>query len=395
MEPSWLALAVCIASGAILSCKPSPKKVCDHAVELSPAVAVNECVGELSVLQRRGPEQFDGYAKCAMDAKNVASFAECRKELEVKLAAAVKIVVTADGVSLNGTKLAKVPTVDAFAEVLGTGSTESDKKGTWHTYAPYGLDVLKAAANASVFKLNVSLSDASAGRRSEVERGMPAAGAFSPTARQAFSGSLSIGGTPVTGTTTRDAIGAIPGVKVRERDTRLELSDGTVVKFGGVENGSVTYVSIVFANPDAPAELPELSLPSEIDSVTIENRGKGEVVLKKQGAEWVVVKPVQGAASETNIKTLLDNLRELRLESEMKPTPLERAEKGLDAGHLLRVVVSGGGETLDVAFAKGGSLQTPAILRGDLRVFSVSGLSAYLYEREPERWLQSPPAQEP
>src|SRR5277367_1338100 len=61
------------------------------------------------------------------------------------------------------------------------------------------------------------------------------------------------------------------------------------------------------------ADLPELKVAGdEFDKIDITNP-KGEVVLEKQGEKWVVTKPVNAPANQTNVKSLVDGMKDLKL----------------------------------------------------------------------------------
>ena len=67
----------------------------------------------------------------------------------------------------------------------------------------------------------------------------------------------------------------------------------------------------------ASADLPPIAVPKDdldkITKVEIKNAEKTDVALEKKGDTWEVVKPVTAKANATNVKSLLDNLKELKV----------------------------------------------------------------------------------
>src|SRR4051794_30387845 len=68
--------------------------------------------------------------------------------------------------------------------------------------------------------------------------------------------------------------------------------------------------------PVTKVELPEIKGSDDLDKISITNGEKGEVVLEKKGegdkAQWVMTKPVNAPANQQNIKSLIDNAKELK-----------------------------------------------------------------------------------
>src|SRR5216683_4611591 len=71
------------------------------------------------------------------------------------------------------------------------------------------------------------------------------------------------------------------------------------------------------------ASLPDVKLPAEdvdkVTKVTIKNAAKGEVVLEKEGDSWKLTKPVSYAANQQNVKSMIDNLKEIKLKDSIDP----------------------------------------------------------------------------
>jgi len=191
---SVLAAALVLFGGAV-SCKPTPEKVCDHEVEVSPAIAARDCTERVTDLQKRSPALFDSYAACSKDAKNMASLATCVSDVDRQLAAQVSVALTGSSVSVNGTAISASPTVADFERVLGKGYSKVEGDETHNTryhWEAYGLQVSTPMGKDSASSLQVW---------------------FQPPQGTAFSGKLTVEGKPVEKSATATTLKAIPGVK--------------------------------------------------------------------------------------------------------------------------------------------------------------------------------------
>src|SRR5438552_719044 len=63
----------------------------------------------------------------------------------------------------------------------------------------------------------------------------------------------------------------------------------------------------------ASAELPVAHGTEDLDKFEITNGDKGQVVLEKKEDKWWVVKPVSALGNQSNIKQMVDNLKELKV----------------------------------------------------------------------------------
>lgn len=137
------------------------------------------------------------------------------------------------------------------------------------------------------------------------------------------------------------------------------------------------------------ADLPDLKATDDVDKISITNADKGEVVLEKKGDKWEVTKPVQAAASQTNVKSLLDNLKELKAKEIISANPSEDTKKEyqFEPSKAVHVVTYKGGEKkLDATFGKSGARGQMAMVDGKPGIYAVSGYSSYLYAREVKGW---------
>lgn len=138
----------------------------------------------------------------------------------------------------------------------------------------------------------------------------------------------------------------------------------------------------------AAAALPELKVVEDPDKLEITNE-KGTVVLQKDGDKWVLVEPVKFAANQSSVKSVLDNLKELKLKEVIAAQATEEQKKGyeLQGGKALHLVVfKGGNKELDMTFGKSGGRGQMASVEGQPGVYSVGGYSAFVYSREVKAW---------
>jgi hypothetical protein len=137
------------------------------------------------------------------------------------------------------------------------------------------------------------------------------------------------------------------------------------------------------------ADLPDLKATDDVDKISITNGEKGEVVLEKKGDKWEVTKPVKAAAAQANVKSLLDNLKELKVKEIISTAPTDETKKEFqfEPGKAVKVVTfKGADKKLDASFGKSGARGQMAMVEGKPSIYSVSGYSSYLYAREVKGW---------
>ncbi len=142
------------------------------------------------------------------------------------------------------------------------------------------------------------------------------------------------------------------------------------------------------------ADLPKVGLPGEdIDKLTrieITNADKGSVTLEKKGDAWEVAKPVSAKANASNVKSLLDNLKELQAKETIDRTKNLYAQYDLDDNKAVHVMAFKGEEkAFDAYFGKSGSRGQLVRLEGKDGVFTVKGYQGYQYTRELKNWRET------
>ncbi len=145
------------------------------------------------------------------------------------------------------------------------------------------------------------------------------------------------------------------------------------------------------------ANLPKLDIKEDdtkaIDKIVLTKAAEGdagaghEVTLVKKGDDWRLSAPVDAAANTSNVKSMLDNLKSLKV------TELIAAGSGsydqykvADGKGLHAVFTKGGATVLDAWFGENGGRGQMARLAGKDGVYAIKGYSSYLYDRDVKGW---------
>ncbi len=141
----------------------------------------------------------------------------------------------------------------------------------------------------------------------------------------------------------------------------------------------------------ASASLPEIKLPADdadkITKIEIKNAGKGEVVLEKQGDGWKLTKPVDYPANQQNVKTLIDNAKEIRVKDSIDTGKSQYATYDLEDEKAVHVqLFKDTNKAVDLYFGKSGTRGQMTRIADKDGVYVASGYSNYLYTREVKDW---------
>jgi len=135
----------------------------------------------------------------------------------------------------------------------------------------------------------------------------------------------------------------------------------------------------------AKGDLPELKVGEDIDKIDIINGSKGEVVLEKKGDKWELTKPVNAPANQTNVKSLVDNIKDLKIVDRVSGAKPEDYDLQPDkAVHV--IAMKGADKKLDARFGKTGGLGDAFMLEGNPEIMLVKGYSSWMYAREVKDW---------
>lgn len=170
-----------------------------------------------------------------------------------------------------------------------------------------------------------------------------------------------------------------------EQSTKIWVA---VVVLAGL-GGAVYYKSQedkkIGTSQTTSAELPELKTPDDVDKIAIKNGDKPEIVLEKKGDKWEVTAPVTAPANQANIKSLVENLKDLKAKEVVAPAPTDDSKKDYEFTPEKKVHVvafKGGEKKTDLTFGKSGARGQLAMIEGKPSIYAVSGYSGYLFTRE-------------
>jgi hypothetical protein len=141
----------------------------------------------------------------------------------------------------------------------------------------------------------------------------------------------------------------------------------------------------------ASASLPDIKLPADdadkITKIEIKNAGKGEVVLEKQGEAWTLTKPVDYPANQQNVKTLIDNVKEIRVKDSIDTGKSQYATYDLEDDKAVHVqLFKDSTKDVDLYFGKSGTRGQMTRIADKDGVYVASGYSNYLYTRDVKDW---------
>jgi Domain of unknown function (DUF4340) len=166
-----------------------------------------------------------------------------------------------------------------------------------------------------------------------------------------------------------------------------------VVMLGGLwaTQRNVKQDEMAHSAAGTSAKLPDIKLAADdvekVTKVQIKNANKGEVVLEKDGDAWKVSKPVSAAANQSNVKSLLDNLKDIKLKDSIDPGTSQYATYELEDDKAVRVqVYKGSDKAVDLLFGKSGSRGQMTRIGEKDGVYVAGGYSGYMYTRDVKDW---------
>ena len=141
------------------------------------------------------------------------------------------------------------------------------------------------------------------------------------------------------------------------------------------------------------AEMPKIEITEEqtkgIDKIVLTKAADGdggaghEIELVKEGEDWKLTRPVQAKANQANVKSLLDNLKTLKVVETIDSGKSSYEKFGVAEGKGLHAVFSkGAAPVLDVTFGDSGGRGQMTRVAGKDGVYAVKGYSSYLYGRD-------------
>ena len=144
------------------------------------------------------------------------------------------------------------------------------------------------------------------------------------------------------------------------------------------------------------AALPKIEIKDEdlkaIDKIVLSKAGEDggapvDVELAKSGEDWKLVKPLDAKANQANVKSLIDNLKTLKVTEQIDATATSYAKHNVSDDKGLHAVFSkGGAVVLDARFGDNGGRGQMTRIAGKEGVFAVKGYSSFLYARDVKGW---------
>jgi len=144
------------------------------------------------------------------------------------------------------------------------------------------------------------------------------------------------------------------------------------------------------------AALPKIELSDDdlkkIDKIAL-NKPAGdagaavEIELTKTGEDWKLSKPVEATANQPNVKSLLENLKSLKVTELIDGTKNSYGKFGVSDDKALHAVFSkGNGVALDLYFGDSGGRGQMTRIGGKDGVYATKGYSSFLYARDVKGW---------
>jgi hypothetical protein len=183
-------------------------------------------------------------------------------------------------------------------------------------------------------------------------------------------------------------------------DTKLYVALGVLALLGGalyLTNKSNQAEEAHYSVGARAATLPKLQITdddaSKVNKIVLKKAGGGdagppvEVTLVKQGEEWQLDQPVKALANQANVKSLVDNLKSLKVSEAIDPAKTSYSKYGVaDDQGVHAVFHKDNGVVLDAHFGQSGGRGQMTRLAGHDGVFAINGYSSYLYDRDVKGW---------
>jgi hypothetical protein len=178
-------------------------------------------------------------------------------------------------------------------------------------------------------------------------------------------------------------------------ETKLYVALGVLGVLGGglyLQNKKEAESAAKYTLSGQAAALPKIDIKDEdikaIDKIVLNKAGEDggapvDVELTKSGEDWKLTKPIEAKANQANVKSLLDNLKTLKVSEQIDSAAANYAKYGVSDDKGLHAVFSkGNGVVLDARFGENGGRGQMTRIAGKEGVFAVKGYSSYLYARE-------------
>ncbi len=182
-------------------------------------------------------------------------------------------------------------------------------------------------------------------------------------------------------------------------ENKLYISLGVLAVLGGalfLQSKKDTAEAESYTQSGQAAALPKIELSEDdtkkIDKITLTKPAGDagaavEVELTKTGDDWKLTKPIEAAANQANVKSLLDNLKTLKTTELIDNTKTNYAKFDLSDDKAVHAVFSkGAAPALDLYFGESGGRGQMTRIGGKDGVYATKGYSSFLYSRDVKGW---------
>ncbi len=188
-------------------------------------------------------------------------------------------------------------------------------------------------------------------------------------------------------------------------DKKLYAAIGVLALLGGalyVQKQEQKKEAESYSLDGRESELPKIKVSDDdvkkIDKIVINKPAeKGEdgketakavsFELQKQGEDWKLVKPVEDEANKTNVESLLNNLKTIKVTELINGSKDGYKDYQLTEAEALHVTFYKGKDAAyEFHFGESGSRGQMARIGNKEGVYAVKGYSSYLYNREAKGW---------
>jgi len=178
---------------------------------------------------------------------------------------------------------------------------------------------------------------------------------------------------------------------------KIYVAIGVLVALGGglyatrqTKQKEMQAHSATAATADLPSIAPSKDDVEAISKIEIKNADKSSVTLEKKGDAWELTAPVAAKANAANVRSLLDNLKDLKVKESIDRGTGTYKQYELDDEKSVHVLAyKGDGKIFDAYFGKSGSRGQLARVGGKDGVWVTSGYSGFLYTREVKNWRET------
>ncbi|MFZ5891605.1 MAG: DUF4340 domain-containing protein [Myxococcota bacterium] len=184
-------------------------------------------------------------------------------------------------------------------------------------------------------------------------------------------------------------------------DTKLVAALAVLAVLGGglyLTNKKQDEEAKAYSLNARAADLPKIEISdddvSKINKVVLHKPGKEgaagvDVTLVKKGEEWRLEQPVDAEANQANVKSMLDNLKTLKVSEVIDPGKADYAKFKVSDDLGFHVTVhKDNAVVLDAFFGDNGGRGQMTRIAGKDGVYAVKGYSDYLYNREVKAWRE-------